>query len=254
MVLPLIPVASALLFLGEVPRELAAIVPIHMGGFFYTVIFLLLRRRLLRLQAQEHETRVAEEQRVRLEVELQRRQELSRLVHDNVLSVLNAAIALRGAWPDALRVEAGVALDLLESTERTVDSECAGVDATELASRLDAAWRRTDPACSIELDVRAGQVPRPVADAIEDASCEALRNSLRHAGAQVTRRIKARVSGGSVDVRLSDDGCGFDPGAVPDSRLGVRDSILARIRGVGGEAGIVSGVGEGTRVTIRWPA
>lgn len=256
VLLSLLPAVSALFFLGEVPRELAALVPIHLAGFFYTVIFLLLRRRLLRLHATEQRARAAEEQRVRVEVELRRRNELSRLVHDNVLAVLNAAVALQGGSPAALRSEAGAALDLLEPAERAADpgegTDAVEVPAATLASRLDAAWRRIDPGCTIMLDAGPGAVPPGVADAVQDASCEALRNSLYHAGARAARTVTARLSGGSVEVLVRDDGPGFDPAAVPEVCLGVRDSILGRIREMGGEAVIDSRLGEGTTVSMRW--
>lgn len=251
-VLPLLPPISAWFFLGEIPRELAALIPTQMGGLVYTVIFLLLRMRLLRLQAHEQRARAAEERRVRAEAELRRRTEFSRLVHDNVLSTLNAAIALHGASPAALREEASAALALLDPAERAADPDSTGVVAAALASRLDAAWRRIDPACPIAIDLGPGEIPLPVAVAVEEASCEALRNSLYHAGAQVTRAVNARLSGDTVEVSVRDDGPGFQVEAVPDTRLGVRDSILARVRGVGGEAAIDSGAGEGTKVSIRW--
>lgn len=253
VVLPLLPAASALFFVGEVPQELASLIPTQMGGLVYTVIFLMLRDRLRRLRGYQQRARVADQERVRAEAELQRRSEFSGLVHDNVLSILNAAIALRGTPSDALRAEAGVALDLLGRVERAADSGGTGVVAAVLASRLDAAWRRIDPACPIAIDVGSGEIPPLVADAVEHASCEALRNSLHHAGAEVTRAVDARLCGDTVEVHVSDDGPGFEVSAVPEARLGVRDSILGRVHGVGGEAAIDSRVGGGTKVSIRWP-
>lgn len=256
VLLSLFPAVSALFFLGEIPRELAALVPVHLAGFFYTVIFLLLRRRLLRLHVAERRARAAEEQRVRVEVELRRRDELSRLVHDNVLAVLNAAIALQGGPSAALRSEAGAALDLLEPAERAADpgerTDDVEVAAATLARRLDAAWRRIDPGCTIAIDADPGAVPPAVAVAVEDASCEALRNSLYHAGARATRTVTARLSGESVEVWVCDDGLGFDPAAVPEVCLGIRGSIRGRIRDMGGEAVVASRVGEGTTVSMRW--
>jgi len=41
---------------------------------------------------------------------------------------------------------------------------------------------------------------------------------------------------------------------VPRERLGLRVSIVDRITNAGGAAGIDSALGEGTVVTIRWPA
>ena len=53
---------------------------------------------------------------------------------------------------------------------------------------------------------------------------------------------------------MRDDGRGFSEAKVPDERLGLRISIRDRIAKVGGNADIVSAPGEGTTVTILWPA
>ncbi|MFT3862580.1 hypothetical protein [Micropruina sp.] len=253
VVLPLLTVASAQFFLGEIPPDLAALVPIRISEFIYTVFFLMMRRRLLRLHAHEQRARDAGERRARAEVELQRHNEVSRFVHDHVLSVLNAAIALQGASPAALRTEAGIALGRLNSTERVGEPDDTWLAFGVMANRLEKAWRRIDPRCPISLDVGLGEVPFTVAAAIEDASCEALRNSVYHAGARASRTIEARLLDGSVDVLVRDDGLGFDVAAVPGTRMGVRESILARTRGVGGDASVVSRVGGETTVNIRWP-
>lgn len=55
----------------------------------------------------------------------------------------------------------------------------------------------------------------------------------------------------AVEVVVSDKGPGFDVDAVPDDRLGISASILARIAAIDGEAVIDSGP-HGTTVTLRW--
>jgi signal transduction histidine kinase len=55
----------------------------------------------------------------------------------------------------------------------------------------------------------------------------------------------------AVEVVVSDRGPGFDIDAVPDDRLGISASILARIAAIDGEALIDSGP-HGTTVTLRW--
>jgi signal transduction histidine kinase len=52
-------------------------------------------------------------------------------------------------------------------------------------------------------------------------------------------------------VFVRDEGPGFDLGAVPTERRGVRDSIIGRMRAVGGRAEIDSVPGEGTEVALR---
>jgi hypothetical protein len=57
-----------------------------------------------------------------------------------------------------------------------------------------------------------------------------------------------------IQVEVGDTGEGFLLTSVPQERLGVRVSIMERVAGAGGEAQIDSAPGEGTIVTIRWPA
>ena len=55
----------------------------------------------------------------------------------------------------------------------------------------------------------------------------------------------------SVDVFVRDRGPGFDPDAVPADRLGVRESIIGRMRRAGGTATLRCGAGGGTEVHLR---
>ena len=93
-----------------------------------------------------------------------------------------------------------------------------------------------------------------VAEALLTATEEALRNSLRHAGpANLT--VHVTVRDGGVEVNVLDDGVGFDPAAVPGERLGIAQSIEARMRdAAGGSAQVVSTPGVGTRVVLGWSA
>lgn len=55
-------------------------------------------------------------------------------------------------------------------------------------------------------------------------------------------------------ILVADDGKGFDTGAVPARRLGIKVSILGRMDSVGGLARIESDGGRGTAVELLWPA
>ena len=58
-------------------------------------------------------------------------------------------------------------------------------------------------------------------------------------------------------VRVSgtvEDGAGFDPADVPEDRLGLRESVVARMGRVGGSAHVRSQAGEGTEVSLVLPA
>jgi signal transduction histidine kinase len=57
-----------------------------------------------------------------------------------------------------------------------------------------------------------------------------------------------------IEIEVGDTGRGFAIPEVPRERLGLRVSILERVANAGGAANIDSVLGEGTVVTIRWPA
>jgi signal transduction histidine kinase len=62
--------------------------------------------------------------------------------------------------------------------------------------------------------------------------------------------VFAEVLGGDAEVFVRDRGSGFDLAQVPEDRLGVRHSIVDRMRRHGGSAEIVSAPGQGTEVRL----
>ncbi|MCX4745753.1 hypothetical protein OG455_09495 [Kitasatospora sp. NBC_01287] len=94
-------------------------------------------------------------------------------------------------------------------------------------------------------------LPADAAAALADAVTEALNNVHRHAGtghAYLTAGGQAQ----GVLVTVVDRGSGFDPTCVVPG-LGLRGSVHARLREVGGRAAVDSAPGEGVRVELRWP-
>ena len=56
-----------------------------------------------------------------------------------------------------------------------------------------------------------------------------------------------------MSVFVRDRGVGFDADAVPEDRMGVRNSIVDRMARHGGTAEIRTGPGEGTEIRLRLP-
>lgn len=87
-------------------------------------------------------------------------------------------------------------------------------------------------------------------DALIQATREAVTNAAKHSGAPRVD-VYAEVDGDQTEVFIRDRGKGFDPDNVAEGRMGVRQSIKARMERYGGTATIRSGEGDGTEVKLR---
>jgi signal transduction histidine kinase len=84
------------------------------------------------------------------------------------------------------------------------------------------------------------------------AAREATVNAAKWSGASVIS-LFAEVEPTEVSIVVRDRGKGFDPSAVPEDRKGLAESVRGRMTRRGGTADVVSGVGEGTKVTLKMP-
>ncbi len=248
----MLPAFSGLVFLGEVPALVAANTPAHISNLALVALFLGIRSRLTRMRVAQELAQQEERRVIRAEADARRKDALARVVHDEVLSVLTAAMALPDRPPAELRAEAEGALLLLDR------ATAGGLDGTVRSSREALAelvdhLRMIDPGCDIRPAQDVGQVPAEVVDTLGRAAAEALRNSVRHAGPDATRTVRIAVAPQRVDITVSDDGRGFDPAAVDPARLGLRTSIVAAVEGLpGGRVRLDTAPGRGTRVELSW--
>ncbi len=182
------------------------------------------------------------------------RQRIDALVHDRVLNtLLLAAKAVSETDQAAAARAANEAIVNLESAANEQDTN-SNVTILGLYRSLRKAALRASEAIEVEI-VSAGleQLPSEVAQAITEATLQAIDNALSHAQAGVTRVILGHSGASGVLVRVVDDGRGFNPERLPKDRLGIRTSIEARMRLVGGVASVISKPGAGTTVELRWP-
>jgi signal transduction histidine kinase len=90
------------------------------------------------------------------------------------------------------------------------------------------------------------------ARALVAAVREAATNAARHSGA--TRvDVYVEVEPDRLSGYVRDRGKGFDPNVVPADRRGLTDSVIGRMRRVGGSAIVRSEPGAGTEVSLRIP-
>ena len=79
---------------------------------------------------------------------------------------------------------------------------------------------------------------------------EALNNVAKHSRASQVQ-ITLRYDAGAVELRISDDGRGFDPMNIPAGHYGL-SMMHERAEAVGAQLIVASWPGKGTEITVRW--
>lgn len=186
----------------------------------------------------------------------QERLAVGALMHDSVLSALIAAA--RGHTPRERTLAVSMASEALT---RLADTELAAqmgpegpVGLVVIAQQLERAADHLGQPIIVGCDEPATVVPGVVARAFAMAGVQALTNAVEHAGGKgLAAVVIASEDPLTVRVIVSDSGKGFDPAGVPEDRLGISASIMARMAAVRGRAR-VSSAPDGTTVTLEWAA
>ena len=97
-------------------------------------------------------------------------------------------------------------------------------------------------------DVVLGSRTRALVAAVREACA----NTAKHAKVDEVA-VYVEVEPSEVIAYVRDRGVGFDPGAVPEDRRGLRDSIIGRIERHGGTVEVWSSPDEGTEIELRVP-
>jgi signal transduction histidine kinase len=210
----------------------------------------------------------ARDQYVILSGNLERREQ-DRLMHDTILNTLTAVARSGGSTAAISQCRQDIALlqGALSDSGITADPGGPGSGPVAAVGAVVDEMRARGLAVGLEVEGGAAQgspepglVPAPVAAALAHATREALANVAEHAGtgqAWVTVSMTAPAgpgTAGRIQVTVRDAGAGFDPGQVGPARLGVRRSISERVEDRGGSASVRSAPGEGTTVSLCWPA
>lgn len=179
------------------------------------------------------------------------RAEIAAHLHDSVLQTLALIQQKSEPGSEVSRLARGQERDLRDWLFRGPGDASEEAEDLEAGLREQAATLERDFAVRFEIvSVGAGQVFAP--ESLLAAAREAMLNAARHAGGEVTVYAEAATDRLSVDV--TDRGPGMDLDAVPEGRMGVRESILGRMERAGGTARIVPGPGgSGTSVRLSVP-
>lgn len=184
--------------------------------------------RLWRELIAERTARIKEEQRA----------EIAAHLHDSVLQTLALIQNRAGASSEVARIARAQERELREWLYADAGDD-RDAQVRDLASDLRAAAAALEIDHAVHFDVVA--VGEPVEHAPSElaaAAREAMLNAARHAGGEVSVYVESRAGG--VDVFVRDRGHGFDVDALPEGRLGVRESIIGRMRRAGGHATVTS--------------
>ncbi|RNE56642.1 ATP-binding protein [Cryobacterium tepidiphilum] len=197
---------------------------------------------LIRLTADLAEERAARER----EAE---RAEIAAHLHDSVLQTLALIQQKAGPHSDAARLARAQERELREWLFTG-----AGAAPVDLAAELRriAAVIEQDFAVRFEV-VTAGPMLAEAPEALVAAAREAMLNAARHAGGTVSLYLE--TGAGGIELSVTDRGPGFSLDAVPGDRMGVRESVLGRMRRAGGSATVRPGPGgAGIEIVLRLPA
>lgn len=181
------------------------------------------------------------------------RAEIAAHLHDSVLQTL-AAIQQRSApGSEVARLARGQERELRDWLFRTADgADPEPREAIETELRTHAAALEAHHAVRFEVVAVGVGRHQSAPEAIVAAAREAMLNAARHAGGEVTVYVEATPQQIAIDV--TDRGPGLDIDAMPNGRMGVRESILGRMERAGGTARIVPGPGgAGTAVRLTLP-
>jgi signal transduction histidine kinase len=174
-------------------------------------------------------------------------------LHDSVLQTL-ALIQKRADDPD--QVARLARRQERELREWLADSQPTRPD-ERLADALRAAAAEIEDSHGAPIEaVVVGDAPLDERlEALVAASREALTNAAKFASKSGPVRLYAEIEDGTARVFIDDRGPGFDPGAIPEDRHGVRESIIGRMERYGGSAEIRSDPADGTEVelTVKSP-
>jgi len=95
-----------------------------------------------------------------------------------------------------------------------------------------------------------GKLPADVKVALYRLCQEGLNNIAKHAGAsRVDIQLQSETD--TVELRIRDDGRGFDPDQTPPGHYGL-SMMHERAAAVGATLSITSQTGHGTEIVIRW--
>ena len=194
------------------------------------------------------------------------RQRLARELHDAVTQTLFSASLIAEVVPRLWERDPAEGRQRVEELRRLtrgalaemrtllLELRPAALVETPFGQLLEQLAEATASRSTLKIDVHVDSDDRPLPAEVQIGlyriAQEALNNTAKHAGA-TQAEVQFRRRGLSAELRISDDGRGFDTSSTPPGHLGL--SIMReRARAIGARLRLSSQVGVGTRIHVHW--
>ena len=181
------------------------------------------------------------------------RSRLDALVHDNVLTTLLLAAHSETEQQRTLAAKSAADAIARLKSARSDESKPTQLSLASFFHALELRIHQASPDFKVSA-TRMSDLPisSEIAQALTEATLQAVDNSIKHAGNASERVVRLRGQRSGLKIVVSDNGKGFRPSQVPKDRIGISSSIVARVTNVGGRVFIDSSPGAGTNVVVEW--
>ena len=204
-------------------------------------------------------------QQIREAVMVDERNRLARDLHDSVTQTLFTASVLAEATPRIWDREPAIARQNLDKLSLLIRGALAEMRSMLIELRsgelqnqtlnqllqtvVEAAQGRSRATFNTSIS-DVPELPKKVTLAFYRIGREALNNVIVHAGASQVD-ISLVEEQGQVELRIQDNGCGFDPQSVQAGHLGIK-IMFERAATIGADLRIHSELGHGTEISVTW--
>lgn len=181
------------------------------------------------------------------------RQRLDALIHDRVLNTL--LVAAKAETKTERQGAAQLAQNAILSLEEALIEPRSTPSVTPLGlfRALRKAALNLVPGIEVTtLDGGSEEIPAQQAQAITQATLQAIDNAVRHSKATKIELILDSPEESVIEVLVRDNGVGFRLDRLPKDRIGLRTSVITRMEAIGGVAEIRTSPGAGTQIKLRW--
>ncbi|WP_246193209.1 ATP-binding protein [Kitasatospora atroaurantiaca] len=183
-------------------------------------------------------------------IRAQERAEIAAHVHDSVLHTLTLIQRNADDAKEVLRLARAQERELRLWLYRPEAAAEAAPDT--LAERIRSVVAEVEDLHGVPVElVCVGDCPMDDRISAQmQAAREAMVNAAKYGGGGPVQ-VYAEVEGRTVSVFVRDHGPGFDPDSVPEDRMGVRESIIGRMKRNGGTARVRPAPDGGTEVELE---